>query len=33
MGVRYLTKFIMENKNLHSIEVDTELRFTESPHR
>ena len=32
MGVRYLTKFIMENKGVYSVEVDTELEDTESLH-
>ena len=32
MGVRYLTKFIMEKRKLYSVEVDTELEDTESLH-
>lgn len=32
MGVRYLTKFIMENKGVYSVEVDTELKDIESLH-
>ena len=32
MGVRYLTKFIMKNKGVYSVEVDTELEDTESLH-
>lgn len=30
MGVHYLTTFIMENKGVYSVEVDTELEDTES---
>ena len=30
MGVRYLTTFIMKNKGVYSVEVDTELEDTES---
>jgi len=32
MGVRYLTTFIMKNKGVYSVEVDTELEDTESLH-